>query len=159
MFDVIAVHAWLRAYDPFRIIDTQSGPDGRDSMANRNASDVSDGHSYPAPRLPTPVPGKYSMMGEFGGIGAFIDGHQWADECHTYQKVDTPQEEADAYVQYAQQILALNRVATSASIYTQITDVENECDGFLNYDRTSKFNFSQTAEIVAANAALINMPM
>ena len=26
MFDVVAVHAWLRAYDPFRIIDTQSGP-------------------------------------------------------------------------------------------------------------------------------------
>ena len=42
---------------------------------------------------------------------------------------------------------------------TQTTDVENECDGFLNYDRTSKFNSSQTAEIVAANAALINMAM
>ena len=64
MFDVVAVHAWLRAYDPYRLIDTQSGPDGRDSMTNRNASDVSDGHSYPAPRLPMSVPGKYHMMGE-----------------------------------------------------------------------------------------------
>ena len=69
MFDVVAVHAWLRAYDPYRLIDTQSGPDGRDSTLNRNASDVSDGHSDPAPRLPTLVPDKYHMMGEFGGVG------------------------------------------------------------------------------------------
>lgn len=27
----------------------------------------------------------------------------------------------------------------STSIYTQISDVELECDGFLNYDRTSIF--------------------
>ena len=26
----------------------------------------------------------------------------------------------------------------SASVYTQITDVERECDGFFNYDRTNK---------------------
>eukprot|EP00957_Ditylum_brightwellii_P042664 3230453-Ditylum_brightwellii.AAC.1 len=33
----------------------------------------------------------------------------------------------------------------SASVYTQITDVELECDGFLNYDRTSKVVWSQRA--------------
>jgi hypothetical protein len=159
MFDVVSVHAWLKAYDPWRLIDTQSGPDGRDSMSNRNASDVSDGHSYPQPRLPTVVPGKIHMMGEFGGLGAFVDGHEWANACHTYFHVDTPQEEADQYVAMAGTILGFNKVLTSISIYTQITDVENECDGFYNYDRTNKFNSSQVAEIVAANAALVNMPM
>lgn len=48
---------------------------------------------------------------------AFIDGHQWADECHTYQKADSPQQEADLYVAYAQQVLAFNKIMTSASIY------------------------------------------
>ena len=35
-------------------------------------------------------------------------------------------------------------------------DLELECDGFLNYDRTSKFNDDQTQAINDANQALIN---
>ena len=42
----------------------------------------------------------------------------------------------------------------SASVYTQTTDVELECDGFLNYDRSSKFAANDTAAIKAANLAL-----
>ena len=38
---------------------------------------------------------------------------------------------------------------------TQTTDVELECDGFLNYDRSNKFSDSDTAAIKAANQALI----
>ena len=44
----------------------------------------------------------------------------------------------------------------SASVYTQITDVELECDGFLNYDRSNKFNAADTQRIQQANKALID---
>jgi len=37
----------------------------------------------------------------------------------------------------------------------QITDVELECDGFFNYDRTPKFDAQTTREIAIANHALI----
>jgi hypothetical protein len=40
-------------------------------------------------------------------------------------------------------------------MYTQITDVERECDGMLFMDRTAKFNASEMAAVVAANQALI----
>ena len=43
----------------------------------------------------------------------------------------------------------------SASVYTQITDVELECDGFLNFDRTNKFSDADTAAIRSANQSLI----
>ena len=43
----------------------------------------------------------------------------------------------------------------SASVYTQTTDVELECDGFLNYDRSSKFDAADTARIRSANQALV----
>ena len=43
----------------------------------------------------------------------------------------------------------------SASVYTQITDVELECDGFLNYDRSDKFTADEVESVRAANAALI----
>ena len=98
------------------------------------------------------------MIGEFGGLGAFITGKEWAPgKCGTYLHCDTPQIEADLYVQMAGNIsLYKNNPGTSVSIYTQITDVENECDGFLNMDRSNKFTPAQQQAIVAANAALIN---
>jgi hypothetical protein len=37
----------------------------------------------------------------------------------------------------------------------QITDVELECDGFLNYDRTNKFTAAQTTTIFNSNQQLI----
>ena len=45
--------------------------------------------------------------------------------------------------------------AISATIYTQITDVELECDGFLNYDRTHKFDAPTIKAVHDANIAMI----
>ena len=42
--------------------------------------------------------------------------------------------------------------------YTQICDVELECDGFLNYDRSTKFSGASTQEIARANQKLIEGP-
>ena len=43
----------------------------------------------------------------------------------------------------------------SAAIATQTTDIESECDGFVAFDRSSKFDDGQVARIRAANLALI----
>lgn len=94
------------------------------------------------------------MIGEFGGIGAFVEGHEWvAGKCHTYLHVDTPDDEANEYISMIGTVQG-NRNDVSAIVYTQITDVELECDGFYNYDRTNKFSEAKTAAIVAANKGL-----
>merc|ERR1712228_591098 len=87
--------------------------------------------------------------------GAFIQGKEWVPgACHTYLKVDTAADEADKYIGMAKTIES--RVDhVSASVYTQTTDVELECDGFLNYDRSNKFNEEQTKAIHDANQAII----
>ena len=36
----------------------------------------------------------------------------------------------------------------ASSIYTQITDVELECDGFFNYDRTPKLSEAQSSAVL-----------
>jgi len=138
--------------DNSRLVDTNSG-----GPANGlGFADVNDIHSYPYPGDPIPSATQYAMIGEFGGIGAFIQGKEWVPgACGTYLKVDTPQEEADVYVNMTT-IIAGIQDDVSTSIYTQITDVELECDGFLNYDRTSKFTAAQTQSIFNANQALIN---
>ena len=97
-------------------------------------------------------------IGEFGGIGAFVGGKEWVPgQCHTYLEARDPAEEADDFVRMVGALVE-SKVDVSVSVYTQITDVELECDGFLNYDRTSKFNASATDAIAAANRALIEAP-
>ena len=98
------------------------------------------------------------MIGEFGGIGTYTTGqHEWANgQCGTYEHVDTPQAYADLYAFYVSNITSYSvSPGVSVCVYTQTTDVENECDGMLNMDRTPKFNSAQVAEIRAANEALI----
>lgn len=152
VFDAASVVATVQAWDPSRLVDTNSGGPANDL----HVGDVNDYHNYPYPGDPRPSSTQYGMEGEFGGIGAFITGHEWVpNQCTTYLEVDTPQEEADTYVAMADTLFD-ERMDVSCSIYTQITDVERECDGFLNYDRTNKFTQAQTDQIWAANQALIS---
>ena len=53
------------------------------------------------------------------------------------------------------QTILAERNDVSAVIYTQITDVETECDGFLNMDRTVKFSPDEMTAVVAANQAMV----
>lgn len=148
--DVVAL---ARAADwQHRPVDTDSGGGAN----NQPQGDVNDVHSYPYPAHPQPTSRKYAMIGEYGGIGAFVDGKEWVPgKCYAYKPVSTPAEAAAVYIGMTR--ILLNRTATvSAAIYTQITDVELECDGFLNYDRTTKFDAAASQGVAAANQALVN---
>lgn len=88
-------------------------------------------------------------------MGTFKRGKEWRPEgCHAYQTVRTPKEQIEEYADMVGRIM--RHVANvSAAIVTQITDVELECDGFLNYGRTSKFSRAETETIRAANIRLV----
>jgi hypothetical protein len=150
-YDVAGIVALSRELDPTRLVDTDSGGGAN----NMHIGDVNDIHSYPYPGDPQPSDTQYAMIGEFGGIGAFVEGKEWKPKaCHTYLHVDTPNDEAMTYVKMAATIQS--RVDhVSASVYTQTTDLELECDGFLNYDRSNKFSDADTAAIKKANQAII----
>ena len=157
-YDLPRLLALVRELAPHHLVDMNSGGSHLWQKATANASlgDVNDFHSYPAPqanRDPNATATQYAMVGEFGGAGAFVGGHMWAN-CFAYLTVDTPLEEAQAYINMTKTLLAWSE-HLSASVYTQITDVEEECDGFLNYDRTNKFNAPTTKAIAAANQAVI----
>lgn len=51
-----------------------------------------------------------------------------------------------------------NKRDISISVYTQITDVETECDGYFNMDRTNKFSAQDTQRLIQANQNLIDTP-
>lgn len=150
-YDVEGITQLAKSLDPTRLVDTDSGGGAN----NMHIADVNDIHTYPYPGDPQPSATQYAMIGEFGGIGAFTKGKEWVPEkCHTYLHVGTGADEADKYIEMAKTIAS--RVDhISASVYTQTTDVELECDGFLNYDRSNKFDKNQTDAIKAANVNII----
>jgi hypothetical protein len=71
--NVSAIVASVKAKDPSRLVDTNSGGPANDLRVG----DVFDVHTYPDPGHPTPSHSQYAMIGEYGGVGAFIPGHEW----------------------------------------------------------------------------------
>ncbi len=152
-FNATAVVEWVQQYDPYRLVDTNSG-----GPANSlHVGDVNDIHSYPYPGNPAPSATQVAMVGEFGGIGTYVTGqHEWANgQCHTYLHVDNATAYTSTYIGMLATVTK-NRDTTGLSycVYTQTTDVENECDGMVNMDRTAKFTDAEVAAIKVANLAL-----
>jgi len=151
VFDVKSVVDYIRKLDPVRLVDTDSGGGANDL----HYADVNDIHTYPDPGHPIPSKTQYGMIGEYGGIGAFVKGKEWVPgQCQTYLQVPTPKDEANTYIAMVQTIKS-NKADIGACVYTQITDVERECDGFYNFDRTNKFTQADMQRIVQANKDLI----
>jgi len=71
--NVSAVVDMVRDMDPSRLIDTNSGGPANDL----HIADVNDIHTYPYPGDPLPSATQYGMVGEYGGVGAFVAGHEW----------------------------------------------------------------------------------
>ena len=70
------------------------------------------------------------------------------------QQAPTAANESATYVAMVDKIIE-ERASVSYSVYTQTTDLENECDGFLNYDRVNKFSDAGTKAIHDANQKLV----
>ena len=99
------------------------------------------------------------VNGEYGGFaldpGSLVPPHpEWAaGKCRGYGSKNSPQDLATAFVAYSKDIARLrDEHGLSASVYTQITDCETECNGMLTYDRLMKPD--PPSAIKAANDAL-----
>ncbi len=125
-----ALVAKVKALDPSRLINNASGD------ADKHCGDVIDRHSYPGPGSPKPEEKRAAVLGEFGGLGLPVDGHTWTQKTWGYKGVTSRDELTRSFVKLMAKAWALkDNPGLSATIYTQITDVETECNGLLTYDR------------------------
>ena len=79
-----------------------------------------------------------SVIGEFGGIGYPVKGHQWNTNMRNwgYQTYQTADELLKNYKYKFDQIVEMKKSkGLSAAVYTQTTDVEGEVNGLMTYDR------------------------
>lgn len=130
-FDANEVAKWIKAYDPTRLVDQASG------WWDQGGGDFQSRHIY-VKKLESGKPdGRAFVISEFGGYSLKIPAHLW-DETQKfgYRYYDTSQALTDAYLALLSgELVPLIPRGLAAAIYTQTTDVENEINGFLTYDR------------------------
>ena len=128
--DTEALVAMTRQLDPSRLLNNASG------YTDMNCGDVIDMHNYPEPDAPKPEANRAAVLGEFGGLGLPVEGHTWSKKTWGYQGVSSKEALTRGYEKLMVKSWELQRDrGLSAVIYTQITDVETECNGLLTYDR------------------------
>ena len=129
-FKTPEIAAWTKEYDPSRLVNPASGGN------HYTCGDILDLHNYPGPNPYLYDPTRATVLGEYGGIGMALKGHLWlADKNWGYVKFNTPEEVTNEYIKYADHLLELIEKGFSAAVYTQITDVEEEVNGLVTYDR------------------------
>lgn len=132
-YDTIRIVHLFKSWDPTRLVNDASG------WNDFGAGDVLDYHTYPWPK---PVPlqtDRASVLGEFGGAGFPIPGHLWNPQGQASDEHDLPYAAAQGpwILGRLETLRDLAARGLSAAVYTQLSDVENEVNGFLTYDRTT----------------------
>jgi len=129
-YDTERLAPWLKSLDPSRLVDNASG------WTDKRAGDLVDMHNYPGPESPQPEIDRATVLGEFGGLGLGFTGHKWSKQEWGYQLMTNAASLTARYGKLLDRVHFLrNAFGLSAAVYTQVTDVETECNGLLTYDR------------------------
>jgi autotransporter-associated beta strand protein len=124
----------VKTLDPSRLVNQASGGN------YYGVGDVYDEHSYPAPGDPMTTT-QAPVDGEYGGINYKMPGHLWnpSQADGGYTDVSTTNQIPTLFGSYVGDIINdKSSSGLNAAVYTEITDVENECNGLMTYDRWMK---------------------
>jgi hypothetical protein len=145
----------VKRQDPTRLVDSRSGLNCCDTPGDPGNGDVIDYHQYQGPALPAPDAKRASIDGEHGGLTLSVPGHLWPTaSINPYGAVKDAAELNDTYVANNDDLRDLGaRNGLSGGVYTQITDVEGEQNGFFTYDR--QVEKVDEARIRASNLSVI----
>lgn len=134
-FDSAKAAEFFREKDPTRVIDHASG------WHDQGAGDVNSFHIYFTPFI-FPKYGKNDdraiCLTEFGGYSMSIDGHRFnTDKTFGYRIYNSKESlEKALEVLYIKRLMPLiHKKGLSALVYTEVSDVEDETNGLLTYDR------------------------
>lgn len=144
----------VQQWDSSRLVDNMSGVNCCGSVDGRNG-DVIDFHAYVGPESPYSTQQRAAVLGEFGGLGLRVVGHEWQPgKGFSYEMQDDAAALTRRYVGLIKGVGFLMKTSgLSVAIYTEITDVENEVNGIMTYDRAVVK--PDAAQITAAHQGLI----
>ncbi|MFG3103966.1 LamG-like jellyroll fold domain-containing protein [Streptomyces sp. NPDC048182] len=127
----------VEAADPSRVVNAHSGVNCCNSKGDSGTGDIIDHHDYNNEDPPFPDDKRAAMDGEHGGFVLRTPGHIWPGAPTViYSGVDDKEALTRKYVENTEKYyLDQAGAELSGSVYTQITDVENELNGLYTYDR------------------------
>ncbi len=130
-FHSSAAYDALKALDGSRFINSASG------WFRGGKSDVFSRHIYFGQWHHLRLTEKPLILSEFGGICLGMEGHRYDPEkSYGYQSSGSLTEYRDKLIAlYREHILPAIPKGLCAAVYTQITDVEEEINGLVTYDR------------------------
>ncbi|WP_199433524.1 glycoside hydrolase family 2 protein [Qaidamihabitans albus] len=135
-YDTARIAEEVKVADPGRLVIAGSGVNCCHSHPDSGAGDVYDDHTYVGPGRPRVRDGRAVLDGEYGGLGLVLEGHVWPGPPQAYEMTADSEELTRRYADLSRELERLaGESGLSGAVYTQTTDVENEVNGLLTYDR------------------------
>ena len=130
-FDAARMAEKVRALDPTRLVDHASG------WHDQGAGDLRSCHVYYRPVRLKHDGRRALALTEFGGYSLPVEGHCTAEKAFGYRTYRDTERWMDAVEKlYENEVIPLIAAeGLSAAVYTQISDVEDEVNGLLTFDR------------------------
>ena len=130
-FDAAKMHDFVRSIDPTRTIDHASG------WHDQGVGQVVSRHVYFRKyAFKADKKGRAVLLSEFGGYNHHVSGHCFNNKNFGYKNFETPaQLEIAIEDLYQKQIGPAKMEGLAAAVYTQLSDVEDELNGLMTYDR------------------------
>ena len=130
-FDSLKIAKIIRDLDKTRFIDHASG------WVDHGGPDFKSLHIYDE-KIEI-KPDKYNrciVLSEFGGFGLIVKNHVGSERQFSYIMFDNNDDLTDAIKNLIKnQIFPIINKGLCATVYTQLSDIEQEVNGFLTYDR------------------------
>ncbi len=128
-FDAGAAYELLKKWDPTRTVDSTSG------WHDQGVTDVISKHIYFTPII-VKQGDKPWLLTEFGGLSTRVKGHTFNNKMFGYKIYGSKQGLEKAYARlFNRTIIPQIPKGLAATVYTQVTDVEDELNGLMTYDR------------------------
>ena len=130
-FDAAKICDYIMSMDSSRTVDHASG------WHDRHAGDFKSLHVYfKKYRFKPDQYGRAVVLSEFGGYAQAIQGHMYSNKEFGYKRTDSAAElEFELKELYEEQIRPAVKEGLAGCIYTQLSDVEDEINGLVTYDR------------------------
>ena len=130
-FDAAKMYDFVRSIDPTRTIDHASG------WHDQGVGQVVSRHVYFRKyAFKADKKGRAVLLSEFGGYNHHVSGHCFNNKNFGYKNFETPaQLEIAIEDLYQRQIGPAKMEGLAAAVYTQLSDVEDELNGLMTYDR------------------------
>lgn len=130
-FDTKECYARLQELDSSRLIDATSG------WYDKKIGDFHSRHIYFRPVHLINHKKRLMSLSEFGGYVAYVKNHSWSEKSFGYKNYSSLEDLNDGLAHLFEKEVrrGIKHARLCLSVYTQLTDVEEEINGLITYDR------------------------